>query len=261
MGEATRVLFDRNHCLFMAVSAAAIAVLLIAAKRVLKTERAKERFLKLTALAVVLVHVSPLYVDRLRDGAAQVGDNILFPVYPCNLAMWLLLIYAFLTDKNRTVPRMIGEFTFYLGLVGGLIGIVFNVNYANTPDLRDWDIFAGLLSHSVMLLGILWLLVGGYIRIRVRNTLSVVAGMAVMLLDGVLIILIFRLAGQEPPNSMFLLGVPFEGIKWLNTVTIGVLSVVIAFAFTFVYEMIALPKEQRTFSKKDKNRKEGNQHV
>ena len=245
----------------MAASAAAIALLLTAAKLFLKTDRAKELFLKLTALFVVIVHLSPLYADYLRTGEARVSDNMLFPVYPCNLAMWLLLIYAFLTDKNKTVPRIVGEFTFYLGLIGGIIGIVFNVNYANTPDLRDWDIFAGLFSHSVMLLGILWLLVGGFIRIRVRNTLSVFIGLLIMLLDGALIIFIFRRAGQEPPNSMFLLGVPFEQIKWMNTAVIGVLAVAVAFAFTFVYEMIALPKGQRTFSKKDKIRKEGNNNV
>ena len=256
-----RVLFDPAHCLFMAGSAASITLLLIAAKRFLKTDRAKDRFLKLSALLVVVIHLSPLYVAFFRDGEAKIAENMLFPVYPCNLAMWLLLIYAFLSDKSKIVPRLIGEFTFYLGLVGGLIGIAANVNYANNPNLSDWSIFAGLLSHSVMLLGCLWLLVGNFIRIRVRNTLSVLIGMALMLLDGLLIITLFRNAGLEPPNSMFLLGVPFEGIKWLNTATIGVLSVAFTFIFTFVYEMLALPADRRTFSKKEKHTKEGNQNV
>ena len=248
----------------MAVSAASIALLLIAAKRFLKTERARERFLKLTALAVVFVHMSPLYADYLRSGEAKIAVNMLFPVYPCNLAMWLLLIYAFLSDKNGFCARTVGEFTFYLSLVGGIIGIAANVNYANNPDLTDWDIFAGLLSHSILLLGCIWLLVGGFIRIRVRNTLSVIIGLAVMLLDGVLIIAIFRCAGLEPPNSMFLLGVPFEEIKWMNTAVIGVLSVAIMLIFTFVYELAALPADRRTFTKikkKIKNRKEGKGNV
>ena len=255
-----RVLFDRTHCLFMAVSAASIALLLTAAKRFLKTDRTRDLFLKLTALAVVFVHFSPLYADFLRDGEAKIADNMLFPIYPCNFAMWLLLIYAFLSDKSRPVPKIIGEFTFYLGLVGGIIGIAANVNYANTPDLGNWDIFAGLLSHSFLLLGCIWLLVGGYIRIRVRNTLSVVIGMAFMLLDGFLIIFLYRRAGLEPPNSMFLLGVPFEGIKWLNTATIGLLSVAVTFAFTFVFELLALPADRRTFRKKQST-KEGNSCV
>jgi hypothetical protein len=257
----TRMLFDRAHCLFMAVSAAVIALLLIGAKRFLKTDRAKDLFLKLTALAVVLVHLSPLYADFLSTGEAKVASNMLFPVYPCNLAMWFLLLYAFLTDKNKLAVQFLGEFTFYLGLVGGIIGIAANVNYANTPDLRDWDIFAGLLSHSIMLLGCIWLLVGGYIRIRVRNTLSVFFGLLIMLLDGFLIIHIFRRSGLEPPNSMFLLGVPFERIRWLNTATIGVLSVVVTFVFTLVYEMLALPADRRTFHKKQKPTKEGNPNV
>lgn len=256
-----RVLFDPAHCLFMAASAASITLLLIAAKRFLRTDRAKEIFLKLTALLVVLVHISPLYAEYLTYGEAKIPNNMLFPVYPCNLAMWLLLIYAFLSDKRRFIPRVIGEFTFYLGLIGGIIGIAANVNYANNPNLSDWSIFAGLLSHSVMLLGCLWLLVGNFIRIRVRNTLSVLIGMAIMLLDGIVIISVFRLAGLEPPNSMFLLGVPFEGIKWLNTATIGVLSIAVTFTFTFVYEMLALPADRRTFAKKEKNMKEGNQNV
>ena len=53
------VLFDKAHCLFMAASVFVIALLLIGAKRFLKKDRAKELFLKLTALAVVFVHYSP----------------------------------------------------------------------------------------------------------------------------------------------------------------------------------------------------------
>lgn len=254
------VLFDRTHCLFMAASAAAITLLLIAAKRLLKTDRAKDLFLKTVALAVIFVHFSPLYMDYLRNGEAKVADNMLFPVYPCNLAMWLLLIYAFISEKDRPAATVIGEFTFYLGMVGGIIGIAANVNYANTPDLGDWGIFAGLLSHSVMLLGCLWLLVGAYIRIRVRNTLSVLIGLAIMLLDGFLIIQIFRSAGLTPPNSMFLLGVPFENLKWLNTAKIGVIAITVTFIFTLAYELLALPADRRTFSKK-KDRKEVKSNV
>lgn len=251
-----RVLFDRAHSLFMAASAAAIVLLLIAAKHFLKTDRSKDLFLKLVALTVVFIHLSPLYADYLREGEARVTVNMLFPVYPCNLAMWLLLLYAFLSNKGKTYARIIGEFTFFLGITGGILGIVLNVNYSNTPDLADWGIFTGLLSHTVMLVGCIWLLVGNYIRIRVRNTFSVFIGLVLMLLDGLMIIGIFRLAGQAPPNTMFLLGVPFEGFEWLNTATIGVLSIVLTFLITWVYELLALPADRRTFSKKKQERSE-----
>ena len=255
------MLFDRTHCLFMAVSAAAIAVILVIASRLLKTQRAKDVMLRLTALSVVAVHISPLYADFLKTGEARVAETMLFPIYPCNLAMWFLLIYAFLTERRGAVARTLGEFTFYLGIVGGIIGIAANINYANTPDLGDWSIFAGLLSHSVMLLGCLWLLAGGYIQIRVRNTLSVFIGMALMLLDGFLIIRLYRHAGLEPPNSMFLLGVPFEGFEWLDTMTIGVLAIAVAFLIAWIYELLALPAVQRTFAKKQKETEEVNHHV
>lgn len=238
----------------MAASVFVIALLLIGAKRFLKKDRAKELFLKLTALAVVFVHYSPLYEDYLRDGEAMVADNMLFAVYPCNLAMWLLLIYAFISNKKSLVARVIGEFTFYLGIVGGIIGIAANINYSNTPDLGDWGIFAGLLSHSVMLLGCFWLLVGNYIRIRVRNTLSVMIGMVILFLDGFVIIRIFRCAGLTPPNSMFLLGVPYKGFEWANTAVIGAAVTIIVFIFTWIYEMLALPADQRTLSKKTNKR-------
>ncbi len=254
------MLFDGPHCLFMLISAVAIAGILVLAYRFLKTDTAKNVFLQLTALAVVLIHVSPIYEDFLRDGEALVPSNVLFPIYPCNLAMWFLLIYAFLPTRKGAAARVLGEFTLYLGTVGGIIGIAANMNYASTPDLGNWSILAGLLSHSVMLLGCFWLLAGGYVRIRVRNTLSVIIGMSLMLLDGFVIIQIFRAAKLDPPNSMFLLGAPLEGFEWLDTATIGVLAVTVTFLFTLAYEALALPAEERTFSKK-KSKKEVNKNV
>ena len=173
---------------------------------------------------------------------------MLLPIYPCNIVMWLLLIVSLMKNKESKVYKVMAEFTFYLGIVGGLVGIMFNEIYASTPDLSDWSVLKGLLSHLTMLFGAIYLLVGGFIKIRVSNTISVFIGMVFMLLDGAIIIGLHKLFNLDSPNVMYLISLPFPNLPWINTWTIGILAVIIAFVITAIYEQIALKKEDRWYN-------------
>ena len=169
------------------------------------------------------------------------------PIYPCNVAMWLLVISAFCKNKKSKIFAYLGEFTFYLGVVGGIVGILFNEIYSSNPNLLDYGVLKGLLSHSTMLFGCIYLLVGGYIKIRVKNVVSVFLGLLLLLVDGGIIIGIHRLANLEPPNSMYLLNSPFAGLPWINTATIGIASLMLVFTITTIVEQLTLKREERWY--------------
>lgn len=241
-------MFDTGHISYMVVSAILSGIILYLMCRFLKTEERKTAGLKFFAVITVIIHYSSLWVDYLRDNAAEIESPMLFPIYPCNVCMWLLVIVAFMKNKNSTVFRLLSEFLVLGGTVCGSIGIILNENYDSTPSLLDYDVLKGLLSHSTMLIGIIYLLASGFVKIRVKNVISVVAGLMIFFVDGVVINSLYSIFGLEPCNSMYLLEAPFPDMPWLITPVMGIMGVAVAFAITATYEQLALPKEERWYS-------------
>ncbi len=247
---------DTNHILYSVISFAITALLIVLFVKTVKTQNTKNGIVKACAIATVLIHYSPLYYDYFTTGSAEVYDTMLMPVYPCNVAMWMLMLAAFLKNKGSGFFRILAESTFYLGVVGGVVGIVFNEIYMGNPDLTDWHVLHGLLSHSTMLLGCIYLLAGGYIKIRVDNVISGVLCLLFLIADGIVIISLHRLFGLTPPNCMFLLENPFPQIKWFNPLVLGVIALILLFAVTAIYEHITLEKEERWYSRLQKKLEE-----
>lgn len=163
--------------------------------------------------------------------------------------MWCLLIVAFMKRKEGKFFKFLAEVTFYLGTIGGAIGIVFNEVYMNTPNLADWDVLSGLLSHSVMLCGCVYLLAGGYMKFRVDNLISVVIGALCLLVEGGIMIGLHAIFKQDLPNCMFLVENPFPTLPWFNPVLLGVAAVVVVFSLTALYERMFLPREERWYTR------------
>jgi hypothetical protein len=249
-------MFDRNHILYILISGIITIVLLGLCSRFVKDQDKKDKILKLAAILTVAIHYSVLYVDYFSTGTAEVESTMLLPIYPCNVAMWLLLIVAFMKNRRGKVYTVLSEFTFYLGITGGIIGIVFNEIYIGNPNLADYDVLNGLLSHSTLLFGAIYLLVGGYINIRVSNVKSVFYGLMLLLVDGVAIISLYRLFGMDSPNCMYLLENPFPQIKWFNTFVLGVIGLIVVFIITSIYEQVALPESNRWYIKEKEESKE-----
>ncbi len=242
-------MFDRGHLLYMAVSTFFLVLFLYICKKNIKDQKNKDKILKISAILTIAIHYSVLYVDYFSTGSAEVDNTMLLPIYPCNVAMWLLLIVAFMKNRMSKLYVVLSEFTFYLCIVGGIIGIMFNEVYISTPNLGDWDVLNGLLSHSTLLFGGIYLLLGGYVNIRVRNVASVFYGAVLLLADGLIIIGMYRLANLDAPNCMYLLENPFPQLKWFNTFAVGGIGIFLVFVITVVYEQIALKEENRWYHK------------
>ena len=239
-------MFNLEHILYMVISGALSVVILLLANKYATDDRSKNRILKIFAILTVIIHYSNLWVDYFTNGGtATLENNQLLPVYPCNVVMWMLLVASLIRNKDSLPFQMLGEFCFYAGSICGTLGIVMNINFGNNPTLADYDIFKGLLSHSTMLLGCIYMLVGGFIRIRVFNAVSVAAGLGVFLTCGVAVNALYEYFGLEAPDGMWLHSNPYIGVPPL---LLGFVFTVLLFVVLHLHDL-RLPVEERWYKK------------
>ena len=240
-------MFNSQHISYMIISGILTIALLTLAGMHVHDEKSKNRILLFSAVLTVVLHYSNLWVNYfVSGGTATVENNHLLPVYPCNVVMWLLLISALIRNKNCLAFRMMSEFCFYVGTVCGILGIVLNFNFDNTPTLADYEILKGMLSHSTMLFGCLYLFAGGFVRIRMFNFVSVIAGLSCFILCGLITNNIYRHFGMDAPDGMWLQSNPFQ--FGLPPMVLALVVTSILFAIINLWQM-HLPEEDRWYKK------------
>ena len=160
-------MFNTQHILYMVISGVLTIALLVLCKVYARNEKIKNQILKFAAIITVMIHYSNIWVNFFASGgSATIENNHILPVYPCNVMMWMLLAASLIKDKKCIAFQLLSEFCFYVGTVCGIVGIVLNANFDHMPTLANYDILKGLLSHSTMLFGCLYMMTGGYVRIR-----------------------------------------------------------------------------------------------
>ncbi len=240
----------------MVISAILSAGALVVFYLNVKDDEIKTKILRFFAIITVVIHISPLWIDFFKTGEAVAQSVMLLPIHPCNVCMWLLVIVSFYKNKSSIIYKLLSEFTFWAGTVCGSIGIILNENFGANPTLTNYDVLKGLLSHSTMLLGCIYLLVCGFVRIRVSNVISVVAGLTLFVIDGAIINTLYSIFGLSPCNSMYLLEAPFASIPWLNTIVIGIIAVLVCFTITSIHEQLSLPYNERWYYKLSQGKQE-----
>ena len=141
----TIFMFNLEHILYIVISSIVTAFLLFLSYKYVKEQKTKDLLIKISAVVTVIIHYSNLLVEYFQGGGdAYVENNHILPVYPCNILMWMLLILAFLENKKSPVYRFLAEFCFIVGTVCGIIGIVLNFNFDNTPTLADYSILSAI---------------------------------------------------------------------------------------------------------------------
>lgn len=226
-------------------------IMKICIKKITK-DSTKDFVLKFVSVLVVIIHYSSLYVDFFsNNGEAMIENNMILPVYPCNIIMWLLLIVAFTKNKESKTYKSLSEFTFIGGTLCGLIGVLFNINFLNNPDFLDYDILKGLISHTVMIFGTIFLYVFDYVKLEVSRTMkSILNGLVLFSLCGLAINVLFAIFDIPSVNAMFMLEPPLPNVPFFNFFTIGLLGLILSFIGLNIFENFTLPKEQRWLSDK-----------
>lgn len=232
MGE----LFDRTHILYIVVSLSISIALLFYAKRSCRSELAKDRFLKVFALLTFFLHISVMWYDFLRQGSASTPDNVLFPIYFCNLSMYMLMVSAFWSNKKSRAFRVVAIMTGYGGFFGAMISLMYPSYYLGAQSIFLWPVFKSMLSHSTMLIGSIWLLLTGYVPIRVTNAFVYFVGLLVYALIGVSVNYLFVVNGLSDPNAMYLSHPPLSEAPFLNAYVIGLLMTIVIGVFAKVVE-------------------------
>ncbi len=244
------MLFDTTHILYMVISALITAGLLVLAVFFIKKQEHKNLILKIIAVVTIALHYSNIWVEFFANQGSMDGleDNHLLLIYPCHIIMWMLLISAFIKNKSNLAFRIMAEFCFWGGVVCASAGIIANINYNNTPSLADWNILKGLLSHSTLLLGCIYLLVGKFIKINMFNVVSVALGLTFFFVDGLVINWLYKICKIPEVNAMYLLYSPFESMPWLNPMLLGVSALIILTVGLGLYEL-SFPTEERWYVK------------
>ena len=239
-------MFNKIHITYMVVSALISALVIFIVSRFGK--KGNIRAIKFFALITVLIHYSSLWVDYFTNGEVLVSPEMLLPIHPCNICMWLLIWASFTMEKEGRIFTVLREFVFWGGCVCGFIGILLNTNFDINPTLKDYYVLKGLLSHSTMIVGSLIMLTGGFIKVRVSNFLSVASGLLLFFVTGMTINSLYEYFELPPCNSMYLLKNPFDNLPWLTTPVIGVVGVLVCFVLSGTYQIISSIKKRNGIS-------------
>lgn len=244
----------RQLLIYSIIVIAMIVLGLIIFHKKITKEETKDRILKFIAIITVFLHYSSLWVDYFTKGSAEVENTMLLPIYPCNICMWLLLIFAFLKNKNKFFYKTIGEFLAIPGTICGLIGLCANQIFLSNPDFLDYDSLKGLLSHTTMIFGTLFILTQGYVKIRaISTTISTVFGLILFIIDGAIVNGIFAIFNLPSVNSMYMLEFPVD-IAGLNFISLGIMGIIVMFIGLTIYEIICLDANERWYNHLKKNK-------
>lgn len=242
------------------------------AKKTAKTDKTKRIWIIVCACGTVFVHYSSLIYHAIGHAVApdqittvleflQCNPNLVLPIYPCNVVMWLCLILAFLPKKDGKTYRFLVNFCFIFGVVSAVVGLAANGDYFNESVAKDYDICKSAVAHAFMLTNVLLLPVFGYFKLdTIKNTINVTIGVVLMaiigLIDDVIVLVVGGSDLMKAYNAMFLLKSPIDGIPFLTFYILGPIFVVATFGILTLIETIKLPKEERWYSKiarKNKN--------
>ena len=229
------MLFDSQHILYMVISGVITAAIFVLCSLFLKDERKKEWVLKISALATVAIHYSDLWVDYFStQGQSYISNTHILLMYPCNVMMWFLFIAAFIKDKTSIGFAIVADFVFYVGVICSVLGIVLNINYANNPNLADYSILKGMVSHSTMLIGCLYMIIGKYVKIGPQNAINVTLGLLSFVICGVFENWIFDVFGMTSPDGMFIKSNPYIPV---SPIILGIPVVFIMFGILLLCDL------------------------
>jgi hypothetical protein len=237
-------MFSTTHIVYIIVSLVLTAGLLTTAFYLIKNEKAKRWMLISFAILTFVLHISIMWVDLFTYNSAQAPKYVLFPMYFCNVCMYGLMIVAFL-KKESIAFKWLATFIAWGGVFGGLITIIGSDYLAN--GFSGWENIKSMLSHSTLLLGCLWLFVGGFVKVRLRNILPWMAGMVFCT------ILTFSLnaipiAGQTRALDGMYIWKPILDDTFLYGYVLMPALTGILLVVSIIFELIFVPKVERFYA-------------
>ena len=227
-------------------------------KKFVKTDKQKYIALLFSAIATILCHYSSLPYHYFTDNTAmdylRDNPNLVLPIYPCNVVMWSSLIIGIAKNKESKFIKFLIDYVFWFGTISSLVGMFANVDFIRNPNLLDFDITKGIISHSLLLFNATLLPTLGFIKVRLENNLKhILYSIIMMFVIGLYCnLLIATLVSNEfanHVNSMFILHSPFEAVPFLVYPFIAVVAFVLYFGVFATCEIFIYKKEDRWYKR------------
>lgn len=233
------MLFDGPHLLYIFISLILTILILYLATKYIKKFKHKEWFLKFWAVLTVFLHWLPLWVSHLQGQDAIAANNQLFPIYFCNMSMYLLVITAFWGDKKSKSFHYLSVITCYAGALGALISLFYPEYYLGSGNIFELGVIKSMLSHSTMLIGSLYLMTGKYFKVKLKDNVIIYGvGLLGFGVIGLAVNGLFALVGLPQPNAMFLQKPPIEEVPFLNVFVIALLMMLVVAGISYTIEYL-----------------------
>lgn len=245
---------------------AAFAVILSIIKKRVKTELTKNILLLVAPIITLLVHYSQFIYDVMTGGDIMAhlsaNPNLYMPLYPCNIVMWLTLIFALLKNKNSKFGEFCVDFIFWFGVAAAVIGMFANEDFIRTQSIADYAILKSIIAHATLLFNVLLLPIFSYVKIDVkRNFKNIIISLLVMGVIGAYCTLIFyALVSYEQAyfiNSMFMVHSPFAGLDFLTYPVVALIAVPVYFVLFVICDLCAHKKGKRFYNRTKNDRSLG----
>lgn len=244
--------------IFNLISWALIIGLLVLANKGKQSEKKTHTIYIIGSFMCLFLHFSSIIYHLIADKRFVIDETMYLPMYPCNVFMWIHFVLALLiliNKKHTRVFQVLSEFVFFAGTIGGFLGLGFNTNYLANPDLSEYWILKGLLSHVALIFSSLYLLTGGIIKVNLKsNIVSCLYGGYLLVLCGLYtnFMLEHFVKLSYEVNSMYLLHPPLPEYPFLNIFTFAIIGLILNVIFITIYETVKLPKDERWYSSKKK---------
>ena len=239
--------------------------ILILLKKFCKTKRSIYIIFLIFPILTILCHYSSFLYYLLTSNGAMAylknNPNLLLPIYPCNLVMWLSLVFGIIRNKESKFGHFLIDYLFWFGLFSSLIGMFANVDFIKNPTLKDYEITKSIVAHGFLLLNALALPMFGFVKIKLeRNLVNILISVGMMFSIGLYCnLLIGALVSYDNAldvNSMFILHSPFSyDDKILTFPTIAFVASLLYFVVFMVCEQIVYKPGNRWYNRISKKNK------
>ena len=223
-------IFGTEHIVYMVVSAAAMAGLLVVFRLFIPKNKAFI-LLKATALVgLVLIIINRIVVSKSRSGTFL--DFI--PDTYCSMMGFILPLVVLLFKPTTKIY----QYAIFAGAIGGLITFVYPDFLVYFDNFFNIHPFTGLLYHTLMLFMFLESLVCGYYVPSFKKWTAMPVGLAFMVVFAV-----FGNTVLGQSNNMYL-NAPLLPDTILTWWFAGILLLLLYTVCLQVYEMAALPVKE-----------------
>ncbi len=241
-------LFDGFHLTYILVSTIITVLLLYIPFKYIKKQDSKNLYLNILGWVTIISHMAIMWYDFLAHGEAHADSSILFPIYFCNVMMYMLLVCAAMNKKDTKIFKIVATITAYGGIIGATISLIYPDYYLTGQSNLDFGIWKSMISHSFLFIGSMWLFLGGYVKPRLANVIWYNVGLVCIAIMAYTTNFLWAIFLNLDANAMWSHHPAIEGTIF-NGYVMGILSILLVGLVGLLFEL-RLPKEEQVFQTK-----------